>query len=255
MNSSHSSRLLLVIVGLVVSAGVVAGVSVTDQQSPTEAAVDSRIEATFTLTELYQEPSTEQWQLQGETELRNVTWTFHLVDQAGNVQATNSDDGQTANQTVSLADRTDEVRVTVVGRTPVVENFTYDPAPTFLVAGFTHAREGGASTTLETYEARHYTEESQEARDAIESARSAIDAAGGNAEAEETLGNAVSAYEGENFDNAVSLARQAERRADRAQQTAQRNRLILYAVAAIVVVAVLLGLVLWWRSRGPTSRL
>ena len=255
MNSSHSSRLLLVLVALVVSAGVVAGVSVSSEQSPGDAEVGERIEARFTLTELYQDPGTEQWQLRGETELSNVTWTFQLVDQAGNVQATNSDDGQTANQSVSLAEGTDEVRVTIVGQTPAIENFTYDPAPSFLLAEFTHAREGGASTTLETYEARHYTAESQPARDAIESARDAIDAAGGNAQAEESLGSAISAYEGENFENAVRNAERAEREATQAQQTAQRNQLILYAVAAIVVLAVLVGLVLWWRSRGPTSRL
>jgi len=255
MNSSHCSRLLLVIVALVLSAGVVAGVSVSDEQTPADAAVGERVEVSYTLSELYQDPSYEQWTLRTETELSNVTWTFQLVDQAGNVRATNSADGQNASQPVNIDDGVSEIRVRVVGDVPAIENYTYDPAPTFLVAEFTHTREGGTSSTIDTFESRHYTSESQSARDAIDSAQAAIDAAGGNAQAEESLQSAISAYEGENFENAVRLAERAEREAGQAKQTQQRNQLILYAVAAIVVIAILLGLALWFRSRGPTSRL
>ena len=256
MSSSRSSRLLLVLlVALVCSVGIAAGVSVSDESTPTGAQVGANVEGSYTLTELYQDPSYEEWTLRTSTELTNVTWTFRLVDQAGNVIETNSDDGQNASQSISIDEDVSQVEVQVVGDAPPVENFSYEPAPEFLVAELRHTREGGTSSTIETYEARHYTEESQEAREAIESAQSAIDDAGGNAEAEESLQSAIAAYEGENFGNAVDLAERAEREAGQAQATQQRNQLILYGAIALVVIAVVLGVVYWFLNRDTGSRL
>ena len=255
MNSSRYSRLLLVLVALLLSAGVVTGVSVSQDQGPSEAEVGRQVEASYTLTQLYQEPSYESWTLQAQTEMVNVTWTFQLVDQAGNVVETQNVDGQQVSQPVSIDDGVDQVRVAVVGEVPEIQNYTYDPPTSFLVAGFVHAREGGTSQTIEVFGARSFTEESEEARVAIADAESAIEAAGGNAEAEATLGNAISAYEAENFDNAINLAEQAEQRAQGAQQTQQRNQLIVYGVIALVVIGLLVGAVLWYRSRQSTSRL
>lgn len=256
MSSSRSSRLLLVLlVALVCSVGIAAGVSVSDESTPTGARVGTSVEASYTLTELYQNPSFEEWTLRTETELTNVTWTFRLVDQAGNVVETNSDDGQNASQSISIDEDVSEVEVQVVGDTPPVENFSYEPAPTFLVAELRHTREGGTSSTIATYEARHFTDESQEARTAIESAQAAIDEAGGNDQAEESLQSAIAAYEGENFDNAVNLAERAEREAGQAQQTAQRNQLVLYGAIALVLIAIVVGVVYWYVNRDTGSRL
>jgi len=86
MSSSRSSRLLLVLlVALVCAVGIAAGVSVSDESTPTGAQVGANVEGSYTLTELYQDPSYEEWTLRTSTELQNVTWTFRLVDQAGNV--------------------------------------------------------------------------------------------------------------------------------------------------------------------------
>ena len=255
MSSSHSSRLAIVLLALLCSAGIAAGVTVSDESSPDGVEVGATVEASYTLTELFQNPSYEEWTLRTETELRNVTWTFQLVDQAGNVVQTNSADGQNASQSLAIDEGVSEVRVKVVGETPPVGNYTYDPAPTFLVAELRHTREGGTSSTIESYEARHYTTESMEAREAIESAQSAIEAAGGSAEAEELLRSAISAYEGENFDNAVDLAQQAERRANQAAQAQQRNQYVLYGVIALLAIAVVVGAVYWFLNRDTGSRL
>jgi len=256
MSSSPSFRLALVlVVALLLSAGMAAGVAVSDESAPTAVAVGDRVEATYTLTELYQNPSYEEWTLRGHTELTNVTWTFELVDQAGNTVETNSVDGQNATQPLSIDEGVSEVRVRVTGTVPSIENFSYDPAPSFVVAELTHTRQGGTSQPIETYEARHYTEPSNQARQAIESAQAAIDAAGGNAAAEETLQSAISAYEGENFDNAVTLAQRAEREASQAQQAQQRNQLIIYGVVALVVLGVLIAVVYWFLNRDTGSRL
>ena len=256
MSSSRSSRLLLVLlVALVCAVGIAAGVSVSDESTPTGAQVGASVEGSYTLTELYQNPSYEEWTLRTSTELTNVTWTFRLVDQAGNVVETNSDDGQNASQSISIDEDVSEVEVQVVGDVPPIENFSYEPAPTFLVAELRHTRQGGTSSTIETYESRHYTQESQDAREAIESAQSAIDDAGGNDQAEETLTSAISAYEGENFDNAVSLAERAEREAGQARQSQQRNQLILYGAVALVLIAIVVGVVYWYVNRDTGSRL
>lgn len=256
MSSSPSSRLALVlVVALLSTAGIAAGVTVSDESTPSDVPVGERVEATYTLTELYQDPSYEQWTLRGATELTNVTWTFELIDQAGNTVETNSVDGQNASQAISIDDDVSEVEVRVTGTVPSIENFSYDPAPSFLVAELAHTREGGTSEPLETYEARHYTEASNEARQAIEAAQAAIETAGGNAEAEETLQSAISAYEGQNFDNAGTLAERAEREATQAQQTRQRNQLILYGAVALVVLAVLIAVVYWFLNRDTGSRL
>lgn len=256
MSSSPSSRLALVlIVALICSAGIAAGVTVSDERTPEGVEVGATVEASYTLTELYQNPTAEEWTLRTETELRNVTWTFQLVDQAGNVVETNGVDGQNASQPLAIDEGVSEVRVSVVGQAPAVENYTYEPAPTFLVAELRHAREGGTSSTIATYEARHYTQESQEAREAIEAAEAAIESGGGSTAAEESLQSAIDAYEGENFDNAVNSAQRAEREANQAAQTQQRNRYILYGAIALVVLAVIAGVVYWFLNRDTGSRL
>ena len=255
MSSNRSSRLLIVLVAVLLSASVAAGVTVDDETSPAGAQIGATVDASYTLAELYQNPSREQWTLLAQTELRNVTWTFELVDQTGNVVETNNVDGQNATQSLSVEEGVSEVEVSVTGTVPPVEEYTYEPAPTFVVAELTHTREGGTSQTLETYEARHYTTESREARRAIESAQSAIDDVGGHDQAEQSLQSAISAYEGENFDNAVQLAERAETEATQARQNRQRNQLILYGVVGLVLIGIVLGAIYWYASRDTGSRL
>jgi hypothetical protein len=247
---SRCSSLLLALIVLLSVAAPVAAVSVGDTTVPDEASVGSQVEATVTLTELYQNPTLEQWQLEGETQLRDVTWSISYVDQTGATVGREEFDGQRFNSsTIAAADGTAEVRVHVSGTVPPVESYSYDPAQTFTMMSLTQAREGGNTNDIDTWETHYFTGASDEARAAIDEARAAIDAAGSPTEAQNTFDQAVNAYESENFDLAVELANEAQSQAESAQQSQQTFQLVLYGVGGLVVVALLVGGFLYWRSQ------
>jgi hypothetical protein len=257
-NLSRFSRLLLVLLVLCSAVAPAAALSVGEADVPDEAAVGSQVEATVTLTELYQNPTLEQWQLRGETELREVTWSISYVDQTGAVVAREEFDGQNfTSSTISAQDGTAEVRVRVSGTVPAVDSYTYDPEQTFVVASLTQARQGGNTNAIDTWEAHHFTSASDRARNAIDEAGAAIETARGNGagvgEAENTFNQAVNAYESENFDLAVELANEAQSQAESSQQSRQTLTLVLYAVGGLVVVALVVGGFLYWRSQQDTS--
>ncbi|MFB6353410.1 MAG: hypothetical protein ABEJ92_04935 [Halobacteriales archaeon] len=255
MNSSRCFSLVALLLLLVVTVGAVGAVSVDRADMPDEGRVGADLTGTVVLTELFQNPSFEQWTLRGATELENVTWTVSVVDQAGNQLAQPSYDNQTFQHPVSIESGVATIRVTVTGTVPPIANYTYEPAESFRVARLTLARQGGTSEPIASYDAHHYTQASREARRAIDDARAAIDAAGGHQGAERTLESAISAYENANFENAVRLAEQARETAEQAQATQQRNRLILLAVGVLVVVAIVVAAVVYWRRTRTHSRL
>lgn len=252
MSWIHSSRAvtLLAVLTLLVAAGApAAAIDASAEGVPGEAAVGSEVTSTFTITEPFKNPSLEQWTLYGQTDMENVTWTVTLFDQTDAKVGQQSYDGANfTHQDVSAGSGVAEIQVRVVGTVPAVEEYTYESEETFLVATLLQAREGGTENEIGSWSSHHYTtgtaEEpgSKDAREAIASAESAIaDANADTSEAEETLDNAVSAYEGENFGLAVELATQAEEKATEAQQSSQRTRLLLYAAGGLVGLLVLLG--------------
>jgi hypothetical protein len=256
-NLSRSSSLLVVLVVLFALAAPAAAVSVEDANVPDEAAVGSQVEATVTLTELYQNPTLEQWRLRGETELTDVTWSISYIDQTGATVDREEFDGQNVTSSpVSADDGTAEVRVRVTGTVPEVDSYTYDPAQQFVLLSLTQARPGGNANAIETWESHHFTSDSDEARNAIDDAAGAIEAAreqGANpGEAENTFDQAVNAYESENFGLAAELANEAQSQAESAQQSRETLMLALYAVGGLVVVGVLVGGFLYWRSQQET---
>lgn len=253
MNSSHSSSLLAVLLALVLAVGAAGAVNVSDD-APDEAQAGADVTATFELTDLYS--TYEQYTLQGRTELTNVTWTVEMFNAADTkIDAGGTYDGQTFAHPVSIDSNAVRVRVSVTGTVPAVENFTYDPEERFLVTNLMQARQNGTSSGIATVRAHHYTEESQQARQAIDAARAAIDEAGGHEEAERTLESAISAYNNENFQNAVNLAQQAEETASEARASQSRNELILMAIGALLVIGLLVGGFIYWRNSRTTSRL
>ncbi|WP_136600906.1 hypothetical protein [Salinigranum halophilum] len=256
-NLSRFSSLLLVLLVLCSAAAPAAALTVGDATVPDEAAVGSQVEATMTLTELYQNPTLEQWQLRGETELRDVTWSVSYVDQTGATVGREEFDGQnfTSSQ-ISAADGTAEVRIRVSGTVPPVASYSYDPEQTFVVASLTQARAGGNTNAIDTWESHHFTSASDGARNALDDAQVAIDSArengAGVGEAENTFEQAVNAYESENFDLATELANEARSQAESAQQSQQTLTLALYAVGGLVVVALVVGGFFYWRSQQDT---
>jgi hypothetical protein len=256
-NLSRCSSLLLALVLVASLAAPAAAVSVAETDVPAEAEVGTQVEATVTLTELYRNPTLEQWELRGETELRDVTWSISYVDQTGATVDREEFDGQNfTSSTISADDGTAEVRVRVTGTAPPVDSFSYDPEQTFVVASLTQAREGGNANAIDTWESHHFTAESDRARDALDEAAAGIETAEGSgagvAEAENTFAQAVDAYESENFDLTVELANEAASQADSARQSQQTVTLALWAGGGVVVLALLAGGVLYWRSQQDT---
>lgn len=256
MSSSRCFRSLLALVLTVgLLAGTAGGVTVETATPPLEARVGTTVEATFVLTELYRNPSLEQWTLRMDTGLDNVTWTIQRIDQAGNVVGQASADGRNATQEVNIETDTAELRVLVRGTVPAIENYTYPENNTFLLTRLELTRQGGTNQEIATYETIHYTDTSREARNAIRSAEQAIEAAGGNQDAEDLLVNAESAYERENFQNALDLAQQAEQEVRQAKQNQQLIQTVLLAVVGLVVLGAVVWGVYWYRSQQRSSRL
>jgi hypothetical protein len=254
---SRCSSAVLAVLLVATLAAPAAAVSVGEATVPEEGQVDSQVTATITLTTLYQDPTYEQWQLAGRTELRNVTWVVEYIDQTGaKVDQEEFNGREFSGATVRADDGTSEVRVRVTGTVPSVGTYSYDPPQEFLLAELTQTQEGGASNAIETWRAHHYTAASDRARNAMDEAESAIAAAedaGTNPnQAEETFASAVDAYESGNFDNAQRLAERATREANSAKQSAETRRTALVAGGALLVLALVVGGVLYWRSRRET---
>mgnify|MGYP006271253037 FL=1 len=252
-NSSRCFKLLVAcLVLLAAVAAPAAAVSVGDSAVPEEAAVGEQVSATVTLDELYKNPQLESWTLQGETNLTDVTWTVTTYDQTGSKLDQQSADGANMSADVAAADDVSEVKVKVTGTVPEVTNYSYDPAQQFLLMSLTQARDGGSSTEIETWQTHHYTEESASAREALDEAESAVESADSQ-QAEKTLTNAVSAYNNANgaegFDLATELANEAQSQAESAEQSDQTMQLALYAVGGLLVVGLLVGGFVWYRSQ------
>jgi hypothetical protein len=253
MNSNRCSKLVgfLLAATLVVSAvAPAAAMTVSADGAPSEAQVGEDVTTTFTIEKPFSDY--QQWTLNGQTELGDVTWTVKLYDQAGDKIDQQSYDGQSFNHSLQESDAY-EVEVVVEGTIPEVENFTYDPAQSRLLAELNQVREGGSSSTIDTWQFRPYTEESQQARDAIESAEQTIadakDSGVGVSEAEGKLDDAVSAYDGESFELAAKLADEAKGSAESAQQSSEQTQMLLYGGVGLVALVLVVGGFLWYRSQ------
>jgi hypothetical protein len=178
---------------------------------------------------------TEQWTLEGETELTNVEWTVN-VKRAGSRVSQNTYGTQSFSQDLDINNNGDEVQIELVGDTPEVTNYTYDPEEQYTVAALSQV-SGNNEDEIQNDSAHHYTDQSSDARAAIEDAQAAIDAAGGHNNAESLVDSAISSYETGNFGNAIDLANQAANKAESDQQT----QTLLMAGGGIIVLLLLVG--------------
>jgi hypothetical protein len=271
MNSTRYSRLvagcLVAMLALSVAAPV-AAVSVASEDVPAEAEVGSEYTASAELEELFSE--NQQWQVNATTELENQPlWTLELVDD-GEVVDTITRTGQN----VTFSDTTiespiDHVRITVEGEVPEVGNWSYANRPSFTamsVAQVPVTSDGstGAPTEIDTWEAAHYTADSQSAREAIASAEQTISSAASDGadvtEAEGALTDAKRFYGNADFDAAVTNAEEASTLADEAlsqqESSQQTQQLLIYAGVGVVVLALAGGVFYWYKqNQQDTSRL
>jgi len=223
---------------LVAFAGTASAFSVSAENVPAESAVGSEVSVTYTIDAPFTDVPNE-WTLAGETELENVGWTVTVL-RAGSQISQESYGAQSFEQDLDIDNNGDQVRVTLEGTVPAVENYTYEPQENYTVATLTRV-SGSNENEFRTDSAHHYTEDSQQARQAIDAAGTAIDGAGGNSEAENLRQNAISAYDNGNFENAIDLANQAQNSAQQAQQSAQTTQTLLYAAGAVVLLLLLGG--------------
>ena len=246
-----SSKLLAVFVAVFMFGALFAGSAAAVQSTPTdlpeESEVGTEFEATFELTELFDEFG--EWTLSADTQLQNSTWTIRQYNQAGDEISREDTDGQNATQAVDIDEGTARVDVRVTGTTPEVEEWSYEPADSFVVANFTQEREGGSDRDIATHESHHYITESKDAREAIDRAHQSVEGSGSDS-ARSSLDSAISAYESGNFENAVNLAERAEDEASQSQLI--RNALIGVAVVVVLALLVAVGYRVYKsRQKGP----
>jgi hypothetical protein len=235
---SNKTAALLCVVALLATAGTASAFSVSADGVPSEAAVDEEVSVTYTIDDPFTDAPNE-WTLAGSTELQSVSWTVTVLRAGDQVNQETYGD-QSFEQDLEIDNNGDQVRIELVGTTPAVSNYTYDPAQSYQVASLSRI-SGSNEDEFRNDTAHHYTEDSQAARQAIDDAQAAIDEAGGNEEAEELVNSAISSYENENFQNAQDLAGQAQSQAQQAQQSAQTQRTLLMAGAGLVVLLLLIG--------------
>lgn len=245
-----SSQPIAALVAVLVFGALFVGPAAAVQSSPTdlpeESEVGAEFEATFELTELFDEFN--EWTLSAQTELDNSTWTVRQYNQAGDEISRVDTDGQSVSQAVDLDEGTATIEVRVTGTTPEVDEWSYDPPDSFVAANFTQERDGGTADEIASHESHHYTTESKDARDAIDRAQGEV---GDSGDARSSLDSAVSAYESGNFENAINLAERAEDEASQSQLV--RNSLI--GVGVVIVLLLVIGggyRVYKSRQKGPT---
>lgn len=254
MNSircSETVTALAVAALLLAAVGTASAISIAADGLPSESEVGADVTVTYTIDDPFTD-APNQWTLRGATELEDVRWTV-TVNRAGSQISEETYTEQSFEHPLDVDDNGDEVVVELDGTTPAVDNYTYSPEETFVVTSLEQAT-GNNTEELANASAHHYTAESAQARTAIDDAAAAIDDVGGNEEAENLVERAVSAYEAENFENAVELANAAREKAEAAQQSRQTTNTLLTVGGVVLVLALLGGGVYYWRSQREEYR-
>jgi hypothetical protein len=266
MNLSRSSKLTTLLVALAVLLAAVppaaALATVQADDAPEEAQVGEEVSVTYTLTDLYEGDTPRQWTLRGETNLTNASWSITMYDNAGDqIGETRSYGGNSFEEQVSADEDVAEIEVTVTGTAPEVGNFTYDPAESFRLTEFTEVRDGGGTSTIDSWETHHYTEDSAEARAAIEEAEASIEEAESNgadvSDANSDLDNAIGFYEAGEFDKAIENANAAQDAAQQSESSAQTRSMVMYGAIGLIALVVLAGggYVLYQRQQDDYDKL
>jgi len=252
MSWSHYSKVGLALVVLLAAVATpAAAVSVSESTDAETVTVGEQVDVTYTLTDLYDEVD-GNWTLQGTTDLAEPTWTVAVYDNQGNRIGENKTVAE-SNFTQSIGGSTTEVLVRVRGTVERPGEFSYESPQQTTLAAF-EQQVGNSVTNISTDTARPETNGSSAARSAIESAASTVDEANGLdadvTEAESDLDSAIDAYDGENFDNAQTLAERAEEKAQSAidDEESGGSNTMLYVGIAAVVLLLLLGGGYWYLS-------
>tara|TARA_Y100000996_G_scaffold363076_1_gene306629 strand:+ start:5813 stop:6586 length:774 start_codon:yes stop_codon:yes gene_type:complete len=257
MNWNHCSRWIPIVIGIILIGGMVGATSI-EQEGVNPAEIGSDIIVQTVVTELYitDTGAIDVWTLRGESLLESVTWTVTEMNAADRpIQGSKKVyAGKVFEQGVSLDDSVVKIIVEVSGTIPEVSDWQYEPAEKVLVMELSQVRLGGTEEVIGIIEVLPYSSESKVAREAIDKAGVVVEGAK-DANAQQTIENAISAYNAGNFKNAKDLAGQAEDGAIALEESQERKGLILNIVGFVVAVALIGGVILWYRSTRHKSRL
>lgn len=258
MNWIHSSKTaaLGVLLATVLIVSGTAGAVSFEAQPPESTQVGDTVSMEVTMTDAFEDPLPNSYTVQATTQLNNADFTIRATNVAGDTVIQEDVANDTFDDLeLNSQDGIDEVTIIVEGDVPEMSEFNYQDLETEnytaielsrVVEGGTSQLEGGAWT------GHRYTEQSQQARTAIDDANESVQSAD-SSNAEEDLERAIDAYNSGNFQNAVSLAEEAQSSAEGDQQTTQ---LLLIGGAVVVLVAVIGGGTYFWKQRQQdTSKL
>lgn len=174
-----------------------------DGSPPASAQVGDAISFTATVQNPFQN-APDRWTLQGRTELENASWTIQVSDEGDPVDTVDAG-GEQFRYDLDRRTGATTVEITVSGNVPPRSGYSYEEMSrenvTIISIG---RRSNGAENEIEAFESHRYTEESRAARNAIDDA---IEAVGGT---NDTVEQAISAYNSGNFGDAINLANEAE---------------------------------------------
>ena len=254
MSWSHYSKVGVALVVLLAAVATpAAAVSVSQSSDAGSVTVGEEVDVIYTLDDLYDEVD-GNWTLQGTTDLAEPTWTVAIYDNQGNRIGENKTVAA-GNFSQTISGSTTEVVVRIRGTVERPGEFSYDSPQQTTLAAF-EQQVGNSVTNISTDTARPETNDSSDARVAIDAANETVaeanEAGADVADAESDLDSAIDAYDGENFDNAQTLAERAEEKAQDAldeQESGGSNTMLYIGIAAVVLLLVVGG-GYWYLNRG-----
>lgn len=255
MSWTHSSRGAILGVLLAISlmaVGTAAALS-TGGTAPAPAENGTEVSMSATVQDPFAD-APDQWTLRGDTELESATWVVEAYDQRGNIVASENVEASNVTQDLDFDNGATRVNVTVTGTVPTLTTFDYEDrsAENYTVMRLTQA---DGSALDESWESHRYTNGSQVARGAIDDAAAAVEEASGSA-GQDDLDRAISAYNNDNFENAISLAEDAQSTAE--ENTSEDGGLPIALIAGAIVVLLVVvggGAYYWQSQQQETSRL
>mgnify|MGYP000123806774 CR=1 FL=1 len=242
MSWIHSSKGVVLGVLLAVSLVAVgtAAAATVSGSAPAATAEGETVSTTATVEEPFRDMP-DQWTLQGTTDLENASWTVTVSAQGDEVD-TQSFSGGSFTYDLDRQTGATTVEIDVTGEVPALNTFDYgNPAAENYTAASVGQSSGDTMTAMATFEGHRYTSApgdavgSQEARAAIDEAVESAGEDNGNVQ------QAISAYNNGNFENAVSLAEDAE-------SGAQTSQLLMIGAGVVVVLLLVGGGVYYWRQ-------
>jgi len=238
MSWTHCSKGAILGVLLAVSlvaVGTAAAVSVSGD-APDAQNVNDTAEMNTTIEDPFDGPPS-QWTLRATSEMENVSWSYEIYEQGSRIDSGATDEDVLELNLDSTGQSTpDEIIIRVNGDVPddIDYNYEDESAENYTVMTVENQDSG---EELERYEAHRHTDGSQSARQAIDDAQAAIDELDNPPEeAQKQLDRAISAYDAENFENAQSLAEDAQSTAEEEGGSGLPLPLIGAAVVLVLVV-------------------